>query len=104
MIGITGQGILSYWQKRPIFWKKLSIGEHGFDPQEEPDMRATFIAWGPGIQSGKIIKAFKNTEVYPLAARLLGLQIHEPLDGKGILIKSASVKKLFFVYKIISYN
>jgi len=70
-----------------FFGKKLSIGEHGFDPQEEPDMRATFIAWGPGIQSGKIIKAFKNTEVYPLAARLLGLQIHEPLDGKGILIK-----------------
>ncbi len=74
--------------KTPYFFgKKLSTGEHGFDPYEEPDMRATFLAWGPAIRSGKKINAFKNIEVYPLAAKLLGLQTHAPIDGKGILIK-----------------
>jgi len=56
-------------------------GSHGFFVEETPEMKATFYAWGPNFKSGKEIKAFSNTEVYPMLAKLLGLQIQGKIDG-----------------------
>lgn len=59
-----------------------NLGAHGYNARENKNMMATFIAWGPDIKEGKTIKAFKNVNVYPLVAKLLGLTISEKIDGE----------------------
>jgi hypothetical protein len=45
-------------------------------------MMAGFFAWGPAFKSGITIKPFDNVHVYPLVARILGLNYSEKIDGK----------------------
>lgn len=54
-------------------------GSHGFDPAL-PSMRAIFIADGPSFADGKVVPAIDNVDVYPLLARLLGID-QAPNDG-----------------------
>lgn len=54
-------------------------GSHGFDPAL-PSMRALFIARGPAFRRDAEIPAFDNVDVYPLLARLLGIE-PAPNDG-----------------------
>jgi hypothetical protein len=56
-------------------------GVHGYDPRTMPAMKAIFFAAGPDIRSGVTVPPFENVNVYPLIARILGLQIG-PIDGK----------------------
>ena len=49
-------------------------GTHGGDASQ-PDMQATFVAWGAGIKSGAKLGAIKNTSVVPTLAALLGLKM-----------------------------
>jgi alkaline phosphatase D len=74
-----------------------SAGAHGFDPAILPEMKAIFVAAGPDIRAGATVAPFENVNVYPLIAKILGLDIHAlktgPIDGKlavlqGILKKS----------------
>lgn len=62
--------------------KKTSIGKHGYDPKTTPEMRATFYAFGPAFKEHLEINKFSNVNVYPLIAKILGLKITEPIDGK----------------------
>lgn len=48
-------------------------GSHGYDPAL-PSMRAIFIANGPSFASGLRLPAFDNVDVYPLLARLIGVE------------------------------
>jgi predicted AlkP superfamily pyrophosphatase or phosphodiesterase len=57
----------------------LDHGSHGYDPAL-PSMRATFVAHGPAFRKGVVIPAFDNVDVYPLLARLLGIEA-QPNDG-----------------------
>jgi alkaline phosphatase D len=60
-------------------------GGHGYDPRQMPSMKAIFIATGPDIRAGVAVAPFENVNVYPLIAKILGLQIG-PVDGKlGVL-------------------
>jgi predicted AlkP superfamily pyrophosphatase or phosphodiesterase len=62
--------------------RKTTPGKHGFD-NHQPDMRATFIAWGPAFKKGITIEGFENVNVYPLVAKILGLQLDETkIDGR----------------------
>lgn len=54
-------------------------GEHGYAP-ESPSMHATFVAEGPDFRRGVELPPFDNVDVYPLLARLLGVQ---PLANDG---------------------
>lgn len=54
-------------------------GSHGFDPVL-PSMRAIFIAHGPSFAESVRLPAFDNVDVYPLLARLLGVQ---PVEHDG---------------------
>jgi predicted AlkP superfamily pyrophosphatase or phosphodiesterase len=54
-------------------------GEHGYAP-ESPSMHATFVAAGPDFRHGVELPPFDNVDVYPLLARLLGI---EPLPNDG---------------------
>ena len=65
----------------------VTRGSHGFDPAS-PDMRAIFIATGPGFRNGTVIPAFDNVDVYPLLRQLLGLPA-ENRDGSPDSLKGA---------------
>ena len=62
--------------------RKPGVGHHGFDPYEVKDMHATFIAWGPAFKENLQIPSFENVNIYPLVAKILGLNYQEKIDGK----------------------
>ena len=55
-------------------------GTHGYDPRYK-DMQAIFYAAGPAFKQGYVHPAVENVNIYPLIARILGLQPAET-DGK----------------------
>lgn len=68
-------------------------GQHGYDPQLVPEMKAIFYAAGPDIRAGVTVAPFENVNVYPLIAKILGLRTGA-IDGKlrvlqGILKKNS---------------
>ena len=65
-----------------------NIGSHGFDPHTMPEMKAIFYAEGPDIRAHVPLKSFDNVDVYPLIAKILGLQIG-PVDGTLAPVRSA---------------
>lgn len=75
--------------KAPYYFsnKKPHPGAHGFDPYETPEMRATFIAWGPAFKEGLTIGAFENIHIYPLLAKILGLKYKHRIDGNDKVAK-----------------
>jgi hypothetical protein len=48
-------------------------GEHGYDPRQMPEMKASFFAVGPDIVQGKTVVPFENVNIYPWIAHILGL-------------------------------
>lgn len=63
-----------------IPWVPKGIrGMHGYD-NDLPEMQATFYAWGPAFKK-TTLESLNNVDVYPLIARILGLTIHEKVDG-----------------------
>lgn len=65
-------------------------GEHGYDPDVVSDMRGIFYASGPNIKQGVKLPVFRNINVYPFLAKILGLEI-PAIDG--------SIKSLQHLYK-----
>lgn len=61
--------------------KKMYPGHHGFD-NNLTEMNAIFMGWGPAFRPNTRIATFENIHVYPLVARILGLDITQPIDGK----------------------
>jgi alkaline phosphatase D len=55
-------------------------GGHGYDPRVVKSMRALFLAVGPDIRPGSTLEPFENVNVYPLLAKLLGLNAPQ-VDG-----------------------
>jgi hypothetical protein len=52
-------------------------------------MRASFLAWGPAFKSAKKINGFENVHVYPLIAKILGLQYDQKtIDGNLNVLKN----------------
>jgi hypothetical protein len=67
--------------------RKIVPGMHGFD-NRIPDMQASFYAWGPAFRRHLKIPSFENINVYPLIARILGLNITTPIDGSEKVLQS----------------
>lgn len=61
--------------------KKVSPGHHGYD-NNLTNMNAIFMAWGPAFKAHSRVATFENVHVYPLVARILGLDITQPIDGR----------------------
>ena len=62
-------------------------GSHGFDPAL-PSMHALFLARGPAFRRGVVLPAFDSVDVYPLLARLIGIQ-PAPHDGNAATLLPA---------------
>jgi predicted AlkP superfamily pyrophosphatase or phosphodiesterase len=58
----------------PFSEKPERKGSHGHDT-DLPNLRAVFVAWGTGIESGKKLGLISNTAVAPTIARLLGFEM-----------------------------
>jgi len=58
------------------------LGMHGYDPAHMPEMKAIFFAAGPDIRTGEKVAPFENVNLYPLVARILGLDISGLQTGK----------------------
>ena len=71
---------------------KPDPGAHGFDPYTVPDMRTIFYAWGPAFKKGRQLPAFKNVDVFPLVAKILGLRYQHRIDGSLKTAKKALQK------------
>jgi predicted AlkP superfamily pyrophosphatase or phosphodiesterase len=67
-------------------------GAHGFDPALLPEMKGIFFASGPDIRPGVTVAPFENVNIYPLIAKILGLDADGlktgPLDGKLSVLQS----------------
>ena len=64
--------------------KPERLGSHGHDPHI-PDLHATFIAAGYGIEKGAKLGEITNTQVAPTIAQLLKLELPEAA-GKPLAI------------------
>jgi predicted AlkP superfamily pyrophosphatase or phosphodiesterase len=79
----TGPYFISAGGDRP---EHPPVGMHGYDARKMPQMKAIFLAAGPDIRRGVALEPFENVNVYPLIAKILGLDISAlktgPIDGK----------------------
>ncbi len=71
----------------------MDPGQHGYDPSVVKDMHATFYAWGPAFKPHTEISAFQNVDIYPMIARILGLDYTEKIDGTKHLANGVLLKK-----------
>ena len=62
-------------------------GAHGFDPRVMKSMRALFLAVGPDIRPGAKLEPFENINVYPLVAKILGLNAPKVDGNLNVLSK-----------------
>ena len=69
--------------KIPASEKSERRGSHGHDPLE-PDLHATFVAWGVGIKPGARLGEIPNIDVAPTIAKILEVELPraqgKPLD------------------------
>jgi len=63
----------------------VPVGQHGFDPQKMPEMKASFFARGPDIVVGKTVAPFENVNLYPWIAHMLGLETAKSDGSLNIL-------------------
>ncbi|MGZ4962215.1 MAG: alkaline phosphatase family protein [Limisphaerales bacterium] len=60
--------------KIPASEKPERHGSHGHDPLE-PDLHATFVAWGVGIKPGARLGEIRNIDVAPTIAKVLEVEL-----------------------------
>jgi len=65
-----------------------SIGGHGFDPSQVPEMKAIFYAAGPDVKPGVKLESFANVNVYDFVAGILKLKPAKN-DGDAKVLKVA---------------
>ena len=53
--------------------RHISVGEHGYD-NDDPNMRALFVAHGPAFKQRVVVPEFDNVDVYSLLAHVLHLK------------------------------
>lgn len=53
---------------------KIPVGNHGWDPEREPEMRGSFFAVGPAFQAGVRVASFRNVDLFNLMARVMGVE------------------------------
>jgi predicted AlkP superfamily pyrophosphatase or phosphodiesterase len=70
--------------------RRISVGEHGYD-NDDPDMRALFVARGPAFRRGLVVPEFDNVDVYALLAHVLRIK-PEPNDGNYAEVKAMLVE------------
>jgi predicted AlkP superfamily pyrophosphatase or phosphodiesterase len=63
------------------------LGEHGYD-NDDPEMRAVFVAHGPSFNQHLTVPVLDNINVYELLANLIGVK---PLHNEGSIAATAQM-------------
>lgn len=66
---------------------RLYLGSHGYDPSLD-EMNALFIAHGPSIAAGTLVRGIASVDVYGLMCQLLGIP---PADNQGSTSPTARI-------------
>lgn len=61
---------------------KAQGANHGWDETKARSMHGIFFAEGPAFKPGSKVPSFENIHVYPLIARILGLEPAAGIDGR----------------------
>ncbi len=73
-------------------WKKsladFNGATHGFDPQSDSRLHGIFMASGPNITQGKVLKPFSNIHIFPLMNKLFELNENKEIDGQLSVLES----------------
>ncbi|XP_029823993.3 glycerophosphocholine cholinephosphodiesterase ENPP6 [Ixodes scapularis] len=80
---------LNNTEKMKPMSSKIYKGNHGYDPLQTEDMRAIFLATGPGLKKGFLNEGVHMVDHYNVVCRLLGIA---PKDNNGTL---AHVEPMF---------
>lgn len=64
-------------------------GAHGNDWREVPDMDGFLVGIGPAFRDGAVIDAADQLDIYPVAARILGLELLNTVPSDGGELRNA---------------
>lgn len=78
------------FSNRPVALSQRG-GNHGYDPKLA-DMDACFIAQGPAFKSGTVVPRAHQLDVYPVAARVLGLSPMSSVESDGGALQTILVE------------
>jgi len=70
----------------------VTLGSHGYDPYEVPDMRGIFLARGPKLRNNYISPPLQMVDVYNILCNLLSMQ-PLPNNGTQSIYKEIGVSK-----------
>ena len=84
----VGWMVLGQPRARPVHG-----GNHGYD-NGAPDMRALFVAAGPGLAGHGVLPAFDNVDIEPLLRDLIGLPQATGRDGDDAPFRAALIPGL----------
>jgi predicted AlkP superfamily pyrophosphatase or phosphodiesterase len=79
IIGVPADGWSATTGQR-LLTEELHVGAHGYEPTT-PNMGALFVAAGPSLRRGLVVKPFENVHVYELLCRILKIT-PAPNDGR----------------------
>jgi predicted AlkP superfamily pyrophosphatase or phosphodiesterase len=88
---VVANGPYAIRAQAPADDRPPEAGVHGYDPRVMKSMRALFLAVGPDIRPGSKLEPFENVNVYPLVAKILGLdapQVDGSLNVLSNILKS----------------
>jgi predicted AlkP superfamily pyrophosphatase or phosphodiesterase len=94
---VVPNGPYSIRAQAPADDRPPEAGVHGYDPRVMKSMRALFLAVGPDIRPGSKLEPFENVNVYPLVAKILGLdapQVDGSLNVLSNILKSNPIDEI----------
>jgi predicted AlkP superfamily pyrophosphatase or phosphodiesterase len=88
IVCVTDQGWMVSTAATESRRARTPLGEHGYD-NDDPLMRALFVAHGPAFKQHLTVPVFDNINVYALLANLLGVA---PRPNEGRLAATANMR------------
>lgn len=74
--------------------KDTGAATHGYDPLNNRDLDAIFIANGPSFNVKQVIEPFENIHIYPMLIEVLGLTNNHIVDGENKVLQPIINSKL----------
>jgi len=60
-----------------------TLGVHGYDARDRPELHAVFYARGPALRVGVTLPAFENIHVFAFISRYFGVAVAAGVNGDG---------------------
>ncbi|MEZ0229645.1 MAG: hypothetical protein ACAI25_13530, partial [Planctomycetota bacterium] len=74
----------------PVLAASRVRGTHGYLPQRD-ELATGLVAAGPGLAEGRVLPSFRQVDIAPLVAHLLGVDLGPAIEG--VLVPGALPRK-----------